>query len=339
MASYEGISNTLNFAVAFNPTTAFPIDARSIFGSKVAADAAAATAENAGSSNTVYYFGMPIVVFENDVATMYIIQGNKTLKEVGSAPVPDGATIELTDGGALQLKDFGKQYYKYHAPDVVIEGEWTYPDTMPTDSVNEGDYCQAGTAETPDPKSWYKYTDSTWTIVEDYTPKTEAWYELTSGWKAGLEPKVVSASGSKYEIAWYEPSTTSIEGISSIISNMQTEIDGFNTRLGKLESEVEEIKQGSLVEVDGTTIIKDPESGQLSVGTIEQEKVNGLSGALTTATANAVSQSKEYADAQFFNKSNIKIDGSLAETTETASDDKVPSEKAIVSQLTWLEGM
>ena len=33
MASYEGITNLLDFAVAFNPSTAFPLDARSMFGS------------------------------------------------------------------------------------------------------------------------------------------------------------------------------------------------------------------------------------------------------------------------------------------------------------------
>ena len=59
MASYEPINNKLNFAVSFNPITAFPLDARSIFGSTTAAEAAAATAENAGSTNTVYYYGMP----------------------------------------------------------------------------------------------------------------------------------------------------------------------------------------------------------------------------------------------------------------------------------------
>lgn len=332
MASYEGISNTLNFAVAFNPTTAFPLDARSIFGSKTAADAAAATAENAGSSNTVYYFGMPVVVFENDVATMYIIQGDKTLKEVGSAPVPDDATIELTDSGALQLKDFGKQYYKYHEPDTIIDGSWTYPDTMPTDGVNDGDYCQAGDV-------WYKYVTDTWTAVEDgYVPNANAWYELTSGWKAGLEPKVVSAAGNKYNIAWYEPSTTSIEGISSIISNMQTEIEQFNTRLGTLESQVEQIQQEGTVNVDDVTIQKN-EEGVISVKAIEQSQVNGLSSALSTATANAVSQAQEYADGQFVKKTNVVISGSAASTVDLASDEKVLSEKAVVNQLTWKSGM
>ena len=329
MASYEPINNKLNFAVSFNPITAFPLDARSIFGSKTEAEAAAATAENAGSTNTVYYFGMPLVVFENDVATMYTIQGNKTLKEVGSAPVPDNATIELTSGGALQLKDFGARYYAYHEADPIIEGTWTYPDGMP-ESPNEGDLAKVGEA-------WYRWDGAAWTTYSEEVHESD-WYELTEGWKAGLEPKVVSAAGNTYTIAWYEPSTTTIEGISSIISNMQTEIDGFNTRLGDLETQVEELAAGGLVKVDETTITKG-EDGTLSVKEIAQTQVTGLAGALSTATANAVQQAQTYADGQFVAKSNVVAAGAAASDVETASNEKVASEKLLVDQLTWKQGM
>ena len=329
MASYEPINNKLNFAVSFNPITAFPLDARSIFGSKTAAEAAAATAENAGSTNTVYYYGMPLVVFENDVATMYTIQGDKTLKEVGSAPVPDNATIELTSGGALQLKDFGARYYAYHEADPIIEGSWTYPDGMP-ESPNEGDLAKVGEA-------WYRWDGAAWTTYSEEVHESD-WYELTEGWKAGLEPKVVSAAGNTYNIAWYEPSTTTIEGISSIISNMQTEIDGFNTRLGDLETQVEELAAGGLVKVDETTITKG-EDGTLSVKEIAQTQVTGLAGALSTATANAVQQAQTYADGQFVAKSNVVAAGAAASDVETASNEKVASEKLLVDQLTWKQGM
>lgn len=329
MASYEPINNKLNFAVSFNPITAFPLDARSIFGSKTAAEAAAATAENAGSTNTVYYYGMPLVVFENDVATMYTIQGNKTLKEVGSAPVPDNATIELTSGGALQLKDFGARYYAYHEADPIIDGSWTYPDGMP-ESPNEGDLAKVGEA-------WYRWDGAAWTTYSEEVHESD-WYELTEGWKAGLEPKVVSAAGNTYNIAWYEPSTTTIEGISSIISNMQTEIDGFNTRLGDLETQVEELAAGGLVKVDETTITKG-EDGTLSVKEIAQTQVTGLAGALSTATANAVQQAQTYADGQFVAKSNVVAAGAAASDVATASNEKVASEKLLVDQLTWKQGM
>jgi hypothetical protein len=47
----------LNFSISFNPTAAFPIDARCYFESLAAAEAAAASAQYAGSTDTVYYFG------------------------------------------------------------------------------------------------------------------------------------------------------------------------------------------------------------------------------------------------------------------------------------------
>ena len=260
---------------------------------------------------------------------MYTIQGNKTLKEVGSAPVPDNATIELTSGGALQLKDFGARYYAYHEADPIVEGSWTYPDGMP-ESPTEGDLAKVGEA-------WYRWDGAAWTTYSEEVHESD-WYELTEGWKAGLEPKVVSAAGNTYNIAWYEPSTTTIEGISSIISNMQTEIDGFNTRLGDLETQVEELAAGGLVKVDETTITKG-EDGTLSVKEIAQTQVTGLAGALSTATANAVQQAQTYADGQFVAKSNVVAAGAAASDVATASNEKVASEKLLVDQLTWKQGM
>jgi hypothetical protein len=45
------------FSVSFDPTFAFPVDARSYFESYDAAVAAAASAKEAGSSESVYYYG------------------------------------------------------------------------------------------------------------------------------------------------------------------------------------------------------------------------------------------------------------------------------------------
>ena len=47
----------LNFAVSFNPQTAFPLDARYYFSSLSAAEAAAATAVEVGSSDGTYFYG------------------------------------------------------------------------------------------------------------------------------------------------------------------------------------------------------------------------------------------------------------------------------------------
>ena len=143
----------LNFAVAFNPQTAFPLDARSYFESYTAAEIAASGAKEAGSDKSTYYYGQTIVVNTGTKATLYIIQPDNTLKEVGSTTLGDGKGIEIKDG-KLQLKGFGTGYYKYN-------------------------------------------------------PEVEGKYEYVSGFKEGLEPRVVSTlleeANSEFHIEWYEP--------------------------------------------------------------------------------------------------------------------------------------
>ncbi len=101
----------LNFSTSFNPTSAFPLDARCYFESFESAQAAALTAEAAGSSNTVYYFGETLAVLENNVATLYIIQPKDEtgvggeLVEVGSKTLGDEKSIKLVDG-TLSLVGF-----------------------------------------------------------------------------------------------------------------------------------------------------------------------------------------------------------------------------------------
>lgn len=74
----------LNFSTSFNPTSAFPIDARSYFESLEAAQEAAATAEAAGSSNTVYYFGQILTVNEGGAVAAYQITNAKALQKLAS---------------------------------------------------------------------------------------------------------------------------------------------------------------------------------------------------------------------------------------------------------------
>ena len=105
----------LNFSVSFNPTKAFPLDARYYFDSKSAAEAAAASAVEVGSSEGVYHYGMNLVVVEDGTATMYMIQPNKTLTKLASTTSSGDLTqdvIELqgkvsaleTDVAALESK-------------------------------------------------------------------------------------------------------------------------------------------------------------------------------------------------------------------------------------------
>lgn len=74
----------LNFSTSFNPTSAFPLDARSYFESYEEAVAAAQTAEAAGSSNTVYYIGQILVVNEAGSVSAYQINADKTLVKLAA---------------------------------------------------------------------------------------------------------------------------------------------------------------------------------------------------------------------------------------------------------------
>ena len=96
----------LNFSTSFNPTSAFPIDARTYFESYEAAVAAAATAEAAGSSNTTYYIGQIFTVYEGGEVSAYQVTAAKALQKLASTTASgdlasDVATLQ-SQVGALQ---------------------------------------------------------------------------------------------------------------------------------------------------------------------------------------------------------------------------------------------
>ena len=76
----------LDFNVSLAPTSAFPLDANTFFDSLESAKAAAATAEEVGSKNTKYYYGMKLLVDDGVTSKWYVIQRDGTLIEesVGS---------------------------------------------------------------------------------------------------------------------------------------------------------------------------------------------------------------------------------------------------------------
>lgn len=98
----------LNFSISFNPTSAFPIDARSYFESYADALRAAAGAKPVGSTDSNYYFGQTVVIVENEKAKFYIIQPNHTLSPIsGIESIPVNPALFETDAnGNLSLKGF-----------------------------------------------------------------------------------------------------------------------------------------------------------------------------------------------------------------------------------------
>lgn len=87
----------LNFSTSFNPTSAFPLDARCYFNSLALAKAAAATAEEVGSTNTVYHYGMKLLVDDGVFAKWYTIQRDGTLLEEGTGSGSGGTTFKTNE--------------------------------------------------------------------------------------------------------------------------------------------------------------------------------------------------------------------------------------------------
>lgn len=86
----------LNFAVGFNRTSAFPLDANSYFESYDAAVTAAAGAAEVGSSDSAYYVGQLIIVKDTTKGVgLYQIGADKTLVKFGQASSADELSNDL----------------------------------------------------------------------------------------------------------------------------------------------------------------------------------------------------------------------------------------------------
>lgn len=157
----------------------------------------------------------------------------------------DGGSI-VNDEGTLSLKNFGKEFYAYHDPDNILDvGNYSYPSNMPEGVENA--YVKVGGA-------WYKYVNDAWNEVVD-PPSYTSYYVKTVGWKSGLEPRVTGSAVIGYSIAWYEPSTTTIDGVSTAIATMQTKldamesrVDGNTTRIAAVETAINKLNGDATIE-------------------------------------------------------------------------------------------
>ena len=66
----------------------------------------------------------------------------------------------------------------------------------------------------------------------------EAHYTLVNGFKDGLEPKVKMVSAGNYEIAWYEPNPTTVEGLSSQITSLNQSISTLSGQVSGIQTTV-----------------------------------------------------------------------------------------------------
>ena len=59
----------------------------------------------------------------------------------------------------------------------------------------------------------------------------------THPWIAGLEPKSVAGTDGAFEIAWYQPSTTTVEGLSSTVNTLRTSVETIQQTIGGVDTE------------------------------------------------------------------------------------------------------
>ena len=110
----------LNFSVPIAMTAALPVEYNAYFDDYDKALEAAATAEQPGSSNTVYYYGQKIVVLTTASADLYIIQPDKTLKYIGSGG--DDKSFEFTQATAASVWNIKHNMNKYPSVSIVDSG-------------------------------------------------------------------------------------------------------------------------------------------------------------------------------------------------------------------------
>ena len=87
-------------------------------------------------------------------------------------------------------------------------------------------------------KEYYKWVDPVGEEGEDgYVAGHHEKYEMKEGdaWPAGLEPKAATAADGTVVLAWYQPSTVTIQGVSSAIASVQNTVAELTAGIGSRE--------------------------------------------------------------------------------------------------------
>lgn len=234
-------------AVSIKRGNPLPLDSNSVFDSYAALETYAA--------GVLAYPGQIVAVVNEDSTGIYYLDQNLAIQEVGKIPTGDEKSISIIDG-KVQIKNFGDHYFKYVAADPVLSDIYATSTTLPADAV-DGTFAKVGTAET---FVYYKKVGGVWGTTEE-TPKASS-YVKTAGFVDGLQPKVVLKEGSanEYELAWYEPSTETIEGVSSKVAAVDSKVNTVADVAASNKEQIDGVKE-DLYGEGGTKA--DPKEGSL----------------------------------------------------------------------------
>ena len=64
----------------------------------------------------------------------------------------------------------------------------------------------------------------------------------TDGWKEGLEPRVIKNADDEYCLAWYEPNTQTVDGLTTTVEELQRKTGELETNIGDASNSLEELK-------------------------------------------------------------------------------------------------
>lgn len=269
-------------AVSIKRGNPLPLDSNSVFDSYAALETYAA--------GVLAYPGQIVAVVNTDSTGIYYLDQNLAIQEVGKIPTGDEKSISIIDG-KVQIKNFGDHYFKYVAADPVLPDIYATSTTLPADAA-DGTFAKVGTAET---FVYYKKVGGVWGTTEE-TPKASS-YVKTTGFIDGLQPKVVLKEGSanEYELAWYEPSTETIEGVSSKVAAVDSKVNTVANVAASNKEQIDGIKNDLFGE-GGTKA--DPKEGSLGKDLADViAAVGGADSGLTKSLADLTTEVGKKANA------------------------------------------
>ena len=221
----------LNFSTSFNPTSAFPIDARTYFESLVSAQEAAATAEEAGSANTTYYYGQILVVNEGGAVAAYQITPAKALQKLAAT----------TSSGDLahDVAELQEKVEQLESTLSTISGTLsTVQETVSTHTENIATLSSG--------LEGVKGTVSTLSTNLDALTGRVTTAEGTLGTLSGIVSTLSGKVGAN---------ETAISTLSGKVSTNETAISGLTDRVTQAESDIDEL-QGKITGLTGAMHFK-----------------------------------------------------------------------------------
>ncbi len=269
-------------AVSIKRGNPLPLDSNSVFDSYAALETYAA--------GVLAYPGQIVAVVNTDSTGIYYLDQNLAIQEVGKIPTGDEKSISIIDG-KVQIKNFGDHYFKYVVADPVLPDIYATSTTLPADAA-DGTFAKVGTTET---FVYYKKVGGVWGTTEE-TPKTSS-YVKTTGFIDGLQPKVVLKAGSanEYELAWYEPSTETIEGVSSKVAAVDSKVNTVADVAASNKEQIDGVKNDLFGE-GGTKA--DPKVGSLGKDLADViAAVGGADSGLTKSLADLTTEVDKKANA------------------------------------------